>query len=87
MYPLGEALMSFPSRERGLKYFFHNLPHVRPRSFPSRERGLKFGVGLTNAIGIAVVPFAGTWIEIKSEITLFFICESFPSRERGLKYA
>ncbi len=40
------ALMSLPSRERGLKYFMAGDVGTRYPSLPSRERGLKLVVGV-----------------------------------------
>ena len=34
---------------------------------------------------IAVAPFAGAWIETRSEDNCYPLTESLPSRERGLK--
>ena len=36
-------------------------------------------------LSFAVVPLAGTWIEINKEGFFEGIAKSFPSRERGLK--
>ena len=57
-------ILSFPTRERGLKlyhldFFFHHL-----LSFPTRERGLKYCPTGTLIYVDDVVPHAGTWIEI-----------------------
>ena len=58
-------IMSFPSRERGLKPSQHDYIRQAPSSFPSRERGLKqldFEEGEEVS---KVVPLAGTWIETR----------------------
>ena len=34
---------SFPTRERGLKYWYWGDKEVAVMSFPTRERGLKYG--------------------------------------------
>ena len=48
--------MSFPTRERGLKYFCYYTTNVRPWSFPTRERGLKFDVSINGENGIGRSP-------------------------------
>ena len=37
----------------------------RQQSFPTRERGLKYVDGVGFGCTMAVVPHAGTWIEIR----------------------
>ncbi len=78
---------SFPTRERGLKFFHALNPPYSNLSFPTRERGLKLTRTDENGFRYAVVPHAGTWIEmvlIRIKTTVFM---SFPTRERGLKSA
>ena len=57
-------LASLPSRERGLKFGIRCGDLARTMSLPSRERGLKCPYWLRYAVGDAVAPFAGAWIEI-----------------------
>ena len=77
--------MSLPSRERGLK--FENLypDGMNETSLPSRERGLKWDLLGSIYHGCDVAPFAGAWIEIRTEYNVVRHLVSLPSRERGLK--
>ncbi len=78
-------MLSFPSRERGLKLLPMKVEGTGVRSFPSRERGLKYAnAGIRGKRG-GVVPLAGTWIEIDRNVGNYPLIVSFPSRERGLK--
>ena len=58
-------VLSFPSRERGLKLLKMERSLLKMRSFPSRERGLKSMQALSRILAELVVPLAGTWIEIR----------------------
>ena len=47
-------------------------------SFPTRERGLKFTVSTTEGQVFAVVPHAGTWIEIVANANIVVTREVVP---------
>ena len=55
---------SFPTRERGLKYMIVIVRVCNSLSFPTRERGLKYMIPVAMCHKTAVVPHAGTWIEM-----------------------
>ena len=62
MWPMW--LTSLPSRERGLKCFYHNSKSLACKSLPSRERGLKLPCLAYQIRLHTVAPFAGAWIEM-----------------------
>ena len=77
--------MSFPSRERGLKFI--RQMHISQRLCRSPRGNVDWNSGALEKAyetGI-VVPLAGTWIEIPRQLLLPGSGSSFPSRERGLK--
>ena len=78
-------LVSFPTRERGLKQYYCPASGLQAPSFPTRERGLKRHKCCHKPVPIAVVPYAGTWIETLWHTERHELCQSFPTRERGLK--
>ena len=79
-------VLSFPTRERGLKCPATKQKRLYLWSFPTRERGLKSYMRKSGLLGYSVVPHAGTWIEINDEdLEWNRAIESFPTRERGLK--
>ena len=56
-------LVSFPTRERGLKRRLSPQSSHPSKSFPTRERGLKPPAPTRFPDLSEVVPYAGTWIE------------------------
>ena len=71
-------LVSFPTRERGLKQYYCPASGLQAPSFPTRERGLKRHKCCHKPVPIAVVPYAGTWIETTpaDPVTLPEVCRS-----------
>ena len=77
--------VSFPTRERGLKWSVPGyLTEVSCRS-PRGNVDWNNSYRCINQHG-RVVPHAGTWIEIISGSSRTFLYLSFPTRERGLKF-
>ena len=76
--------LSFPTRERGLKFKSVDSIPADLSSFPTRERGLKYHRRSGGVDCLGVVPHAGTWIEIE-QLLISRLSWSFPTRERGLK--
>ena len=70
--------MSFPTRERGLKFKANGEKLDGPLSFPTRERGLKYHYGIISLSLAEVVPHEGTWIEILTTLSskLITYCRS-----------
>ena len=64
--PLPECQGSRPCRERGVETVNPAPPRCGRWSLPSRERGLKLGGPWGIALGVAVAPFTGAWIEIST---------------------
>ena len=62
---INHFFLSFPTRERGLKLSSSSSVIISWLSFPTRERGLKQDNENSQQALIAVVPYAGTWIETK----------------------
>ena len=69
-----------PSRGCGLKYDDQFPPLFRPMSPPSRGCGLKCIWFPKNAVESIVTPFAGVWIEIRSDAKAFKTRRSHPLR-------
>ena len=80
------ALLSRPSRARGLKHNKRTASGSGAESRPSRARGLKLALAAYATHGLAVAPITGAWVETLWRHFAVDCAESSrPSRARGLK--
>ena len=79
----GNAVVSLPSRECGLKLDDDMIAGTGELSLPSRECGLKSFPSDCIHLDFFVTPFAGVWIEIRRDFRIIGSIKSLPSRECG----
>ncbi len=77
--------VSHPTRVRGLKYIYNQIPLVACWSHPTRVRGLKFRYVPFDLFLKTVAPYTGAWIEILKVDYVPMVDMSHPTRVRGLK--
>ena len=72
-------------RVRGLKLQCQYQPEQNQESHPMRVRGLKHDRRMANLALEQVAPYAGAWIETRSQQSFNDYQKSHPMRVRGLK--